>query len=104
MRRSLLILALALPSSVLADDGIHEVNRKATAEIDVIHREDIAEKQGLRDLLEGGVLRDEARATLLIDRILLNGSRVAAIQLQHAQELRHRLTAAEFAKLVLEQR
>ncbi len=50
--------------------------------------------------MHGGVLQDEAHAAQLIDQILANGSRVAAIELRRAQELQQLLPAAQFAELV----
>jgi len=100
MRRLLLVLILTLPTVARADDSVKAIEEKASAEFEAIRREDAAEKRELRSLLDGGVLRDEARAAELIDQILSNGSRAAAVMLRRATELRKVMTPAEFAKLV----
>jgi hypothetical protein len=100
MRRLLLVLILTLPAVARADDSVKAIEEKATAEFEAIRREDAAEKRELRSLLDGGVLHDEARAAELMDQILSNGSRAAAVMLRRANELRKVMTPAEFAKLV----
>jgi hypothetical protein len=100
MRRLLIVIVLTLPAVARADDSIKLIEEKATAEWEAIRKEDAAEKRELRALLDGSVLRDEARAAELMDQILSNGSRAAEVMRRRATELRKLMTPAEFAKLV----
>ena len=111
MRPLFLILALALPTVARADDNSHppdeairQIKEKAAAEMEALRKEDAAEKRELQSLLDGGALRDDARAEALIDEIMLNGSRAAALQLRYAKELRRLVSPAQFAKIVVDQR
>jgi hypothetical protein len=101
-RLMLLLLMLASPAG--AAETVQQIDERAAAEIDAIRQEDAAEKRELSVLVDGGTLRDEARAAQLIDRIISNGTRVTAILVRRAQELRRVMSPAQFAKMVAEQR
>src|SRR5262245_16005804 len=104
MRPLFLVLALALPLTARAEDSLQKINQRAAAEIEAIRQQDAAEKRELRALIDGDALRDEARAAKLFDQIFANGSRVAAVELRRAQELRRLLTPAQLARMIVEQR